>query len=920
MMSARSASARKMMDDSKTVRSTKSTRTLRQIRSDRQPDPFALGFHGAGFGFHADLDDPPPLPTTNAYFKTSDEGKKKNKNKNDNRLNGTSTRSDRSSSNGAPSDLGDYRRSDPQLLDKRSGGGLRKGLAKTFGFGGSKKDKDFSKDWLPERPASSATTRPASLNQPVVNDGFDFDSNRPTRPRLASTTISSLPSPSQLSPTSPQYSSVDNPITMTGAIVPGGLPRPGPPPTTKLPAVPPSNPGPQIKRYAGAGRPPSRWSKLRRDPELWDPHGDVLVYFSHPTQGENPNLRISSRVIEATRNLYLIKLLRDSFVQENPQHHGLPFPHNTSGSGSRAHRSHYHSSSSSSSFAGGQPTPPMSEADDNTTESDVSYEMYLPPPPCSSRTDLIRHQVTTRNVFALLYTAPQVGISLYQAISDVHIRLEKYYSQSEYHPPGESQPADVVVNYLASRRLDDVRGSAEAAVAILAWAETPGVYWSAGWREAFIHAAGMSRRELESCPNWRFVAPLTRALLERSSLEMALRVQAVEERLAEFSFEDMWSGSSSPAALGWGSSLASPLAAAGRFRNFLISHYARAFGSWPPPPPPPPPPPSQPASDPSSTEGHAWLTRSVMKSLQQDFGALYEYIVDQDVIWDVSEARAGRKWMMVSRGNKAFEADMEGMPTTDILIGFDNRQRIPLPHLENPYPLLPQSIPSPGDIYRANRIGGQEPIRHQKRERMVALAYTESTNIDSLEITHSPTSLVDAFARFEKEDHVSDVDPQMARLGRWVLLYGILQVLAPISADAPGVSYSDGVDYHLSAKVKKPSWSRDANMFVDATHTDSYCWQVSRKWQRQVQQQAEDDKMTPLEMFPLPMPPIMVRERPPEMGGLRESHATSFSSFTSFMRYGEEEQEEDVEVPKDLVSYNMTRPLTPLIRDFDSRP
>src|SRR5690606_25547274 len=55
------------------------------------------------------------------------------------------------------------------------------------------------------------------------------------------------------------------------------------------------------------------------------------------------------------------------------------------------------------------------------------------------------------------------------------------------------------------------------------------------WREVFVHTAGMHTNELERCADWRRVAPLTRALLERSWLEVRLRVQNAEERLADFS-------------------------------------------------------------------------------------------------------------------------------------------------------------------------------------------------------------------------------------------------------------------------------------------------------------------------------------------------------------------------------------------------
>ena len=139
------------------------------------------------------------------------------------------------------------------------------------------------------------------------------------------------------------------------------------------------------------------------------------------------------------------------------------------------------------------------------------------------------------------------------------------------------------------------------------------------------------------------------------------------------------------------------------------------------------------------------------------------------MVWDVSEARAERKWMMASKGgDRRFEPDVYGMPMTDILIEFDNRIRVP--HIPHPHPLLPESVPlqtvastGGGSIFKSSSM----PQRHAGRERRVALAYTQSTNLDTPGSSYSPRPLVVAFVRFEKCDYVTKVEPQMAGRGRW---------------------------------------------------------------------------------------------------------------------------------------------------------
>ncbi|KAK1757197.1 hypothetical protein QBC47DRAFT_422185 [Echria macrotheca] len=708
------------------------------------------------------------------------------------------------------------------ILDKKSDE-VRKGLAKTFAF--KKKDR---KGYDPEkmadfRPMSSATVRPnhqgSAYSSGEFNDGYEADN-------------------------SPQFgsSSQANPWEDDGGVM-------SPPPSSKLPPVPSGGSAPPIKRWIGAGRPVQRWNKLRKDPELWDPNGDVLVFFGHKGQQPrpNPSFRLSSHIIEATESRYLITLLREGSTEEDI--HMPPSPVGAPPMLQR-HPNGQHLHPQGGGYGrGGQPTPPISE-DNSLWEQDgqISYEMYFPTPSNMTKLDQMRHHITTRNVFALLYHASLVGLSLYQALADLHSRLESYM-------PPEADNVGTILNYLSARGIDDVRNDPETAVSILAWSEGSEVRWEEGWRESFLHCAGMYS-QLESCADFKNVTPITRALLERACLETQLRVQAAEERLAAFQYADMW-----PATDG---AIAPARTAAERLQKFFMQHYTREFGRWPPLP--------MPSGHDQGAIGMAhggpdgeeemWLTRTVAQALQRDFGALYDYLVNRDIVWDESEARSSRKWMMVSEsGNRGFEADTPDLPMTDMLIGFDNKLRFP--HIPHPYPLVPESIPPPSLNPGASRNGAQSSgmfggktstkrngngnnssatlnstnSRTGAVERRIQLAYTEATNICILgsEFTHS--DLIDAFGKFEKADRISEVDPSTARRGRWILIYGILQTLASVSVDAPNVRYRDDVPYHLCPRLKGakiPPWksgpSHGNTNPEEASHEFSHCWIVPRTW------------------------------------------------------------------------------------------
>ncbi|RYP66738.1 hypothetical protein DL771_007618 [Monosporascus sp. 5C6A] len=696
-------------------------------------------------------------------------------------------------------------------VDKKSEE-VRRGITKAFTFGTKKKKKDSEAD----------LRSPSSLGSRRYEDcgpGYDPEEG--------------LSIPRQFSQPQQAPSATDM----------EGFYSMSPPPLSSLPPIPLQPNAPPIKRWIGAGRPVQRWNKLRKDPELWDPNGDVLIYFGHKGQNPrpNPSFRLSSHIIEATESLFLITLLREGSTDEDDIHMHMPpsplgAPPMVRPRGSNQLGPGYGQA--------GQPTPPLSD-DVSLAEMDgqISYEMYFPIPSNLNRIDAHRHAITTRNVFALLYHASLVGFSLHQALSDLLARLE-------YYMPQDADNVGTLLNYLSARGIDDPRNDPETAVSILAWSETVEVRWEEGWREAFVHCAGMYAR-LEACADFKSLTPITKALLERACLETQLRVQAAEERLAEFAYGDMWPGS--------GPVASSPgRAAADRLQKFLVAHYAALYGDWPP----------RTAAGARTVEGEEmWLTRTVAQHLARDFGSLYDYLVDRDIVWDESEFRSGRKWEMVSKaGNKSFSADTPDLPLTDLLIEFDNRQRFP--HIPHPYPLVPESIvPPPSSSARPATSGrkrdkgssstSNNPGKQQQQqqsgderafERRAQLAYTEATNIYTLgsEDGFEHTPLIDAFARFEKTDHqqVSGaVDPFAARRGRWVLIYGVLQTLASVAVDAPCVRYRgpEGA-YHLGPRPTKgvsaaatriPPWKTagsSSHTQQDAAHELSYCWTAPASW------------------------------------------------------------------------------------------
>ena len=102
--------------------------------------------------------------------------------------------------------------------------------------------------------------------------------------------------------------------------------------------------------------------------------------------------------------------------------------------------------------------------------------------------------------------------------------------------------------------------------------------------------------------------------------------------------------------------------------------------------------------------------------------------------------------------------------------------------------------------------------------------------------------MIECFAAYEKTTNLQDTNLQDARLGRWILLYGILGVLSTISVDVSGLKYTDKVSYFLNTSLNGiPPWRsppdqaeilRRLNM-EEPSQLRSYCWLRAQEWQRE---------------------------------------------------------------------------------------
>ena len=110
--------------------------------------------------------------------------------------------------------------------------------------------------------------------------------------------------------------------------------------------------------------------------------------------------------------------------------------------------------------------------------SGVQHKLCFDAHPGGSKLDVLRYHITTRNFFAFLIRKALVGFTFYQALVDLHKRLEEYLS------PGIDK-AVALQSYLVMTGLLNVSNEPRAAAGLLAWSED--VRWNNGWREAYAY-------------------------------------------------------------------------------------------------------------------------------------------------------------------------------------------------------------------------------------------------------------------------------------------------------------------------------------------------------------------------------------------------------------------------------------------------
>ena len=162
------------------------------------------------------------------------------------------------------------------------------------------------------------------------------------------------------------------------------------------------NPSGPVQRWDGQAREATDWNALRRDPELFFPNGNCLVYlYAAGTSQRGPSFRIPYDFLLYSGCRPLIEQSLLSTWQL-----------------SSLYVSNYHP---------GSLTPPSYDVYDhpNNDDENCSY-LYLHAPPEFSKVESYAYHITTRNFFGWLLGVPIVGADPVSALLDLKIRMDQW--------------------------------------------------------------------------------------------------------------------------------------------------------------------------------------------------------------------------------------------------------------------------------------------------------------------------------------------------------------------------------------------------------------------------------------------------------------------------------------------------------------
>ncbi|KAF4984821.1 hypothetical protein FZEAL_49 [Fusarium zealandicum] len=585
-------------------------------------------------------------------------------------------------------------------------------------------------------------------------------------------------------------------------------------------------------------------------PELWNESGAVLVYIHPQSSGCGPSFKVQEFTISSSYVFNeLIQAGRETPVGRS---RARSFTGRDSLSADDANR--YISSPNS---------PPIS--DDGSDE----LRLYLPAAPPSGAGQLaapspdaqpeLDRLIGIRNLFAFLTGQPLVATKAHPTNFHAFLVIAGLLEEFGFMSLDGTTFGDAVdlsfSFYMDQHALADCRHSREKTLEALILGEH--MRSSDLYNEAFAHAAGKYSAIMDlRLPLFQQVSPKTRVSLERAHLDLVNRQHNANVHLEQFEFPAIFAGIANSTSMSelrhvrfkvWRNSFQ-------KMRHFVLSHYKHTFGNWPPK-----------ASSKKNPFAESGLNRLVLKVLYSDMCALYDLLVDRtnrtSRIMDEVPALSNETDKMILSALR------------NIMSEFDRSKPPVLPPVPYDCPQLPAAT-SILETYDTLSAKKQAKFDKNIKEHELILILNKAYNYDTNSIK---VPFLDKFKDFELREARGKSPQDFAdqRIGYWLFLYVVIQSLPVLVVDAPGIQFTDGVEYFLcEPPMGNPPWvgdqqvkkmwyevagggglvelSTDAVLFsVEATYHRSHCWLAATQWEENggtgLTAQATERPLSPLQ-------------------------------------------------------------------------
>lgn len=470
----------------------------------------------------------------------------------------------------------------------------------------------------------------------------------------------------------------------------------------------------------------------------------------------------------------------------------------------------------------------------------LSIEKSPAPQPSLSSAD-VETLVVYRNFIAFLVGQSLIATQNSPSIFDVFLRISDILGSYQFSNLDGSTFGEVALasfeSYVEELQLADVRSSREKTIEAIVLGEK--MRCISLYTEGFVHGVGKFEDMLFlNHAKWALVTPKTQLKMSRASMDLDNRINNINIKLKDFEFKAIFSGimNSDTAEEGKIVKFKAWKASFMAFRSHVYDYYKAKYGSWLPK-----------ASSKKNSLSTSGLNRLVLRDLYDDFSSLYDLLVDRTNL----TTRVGDEIQMEDPASDIDTVTIRALRR--VLVEYDSSTPPVSPPMPFDVPLYPTLKTTrkdfPSDPKKADKLRTKK-LKDDEITRMLQ----SSRNMDA---ERPSFPFLEAFQQFEmKQAHQKTMNEIWdLRSGHWLFLYAVLQSLPMLVVDAPGLQYTDGVEYFLCEPPRsglpwlredtgqQRSWfgvaggSHVVNLptdvvehSVEAVYRRSHCWEMAAKW------------------------------------------------------------------------------------------